>query len=233
MVAISEYQKPYPSLPSVKNKDISNFRSVFENELTFKFVCNDKNSMTKEELLEYLEVRIIHNEKLRQNVAGYDGIIMIFCGHGRNGEEMVTSDGLSTSIVDIAHRFNREHLKSFAELPKIFIMDMCRDGNVVNHKNDQILDLYRGDSLENKNENKDSGFVKIWSTSKGQKVPDKSLLSECWKRIKSDDYKELSLSDLVTVLNKEVSRQSGSNSYCVELTFSAPYVVALQKNRIS
>jgi len=237
MIGISEYEKPYSSLPSVKNKDILNFESIFENELNFKFVCNKNNSMTMKELFEYLDVQIINDLKLHQNIVGYDGIIIIFCGngkYGKNGEEIVTSDGLSISIADIALKFNSEHLKSFADLPKILIIDMYmymynnnnnNNNNIIDYKNDQILDNFNAETFIHQNYE----FVKIWSISKEQKLLNHSLLSQYWKQMKSQDYCEWTLFELVVMLNKEISKLFGFNSCCVEIISSAPYIIAFQK----
>ncbi|ETO11795.1 hypothetical protein RFI_25583, partial [Reticulomyxa filosa] len=49
MIGIGEYEdnKMWPNLESVKTQDIANFRSLFEKELKYDFVCNEKLKMQK------------------------------------------------------------------------------------------------------------------------------------------------------------------------------------------
>ncbi|ETO24978.1 hypothetical protein RFI_12165 [Reticulomyxa filosa] len=130
MVGISEYSESggWPSLKNVKDKDIKNFKDLFEKELKFTFVCNDSEKMTQEDVKDFVEGTII-SHKLRKNANNYDGLIMVICGHGDDGNVLVTSEGKSVSIDEIRNAFNCHRMKSFQEFPKIFIVDACRGRN--------------------------------------------------------------------------------------------------------
>jgi len=121
MVGISEYQNPYHHLENVKNKDVKNFRRVFEEEFKYKFVCTS-NFITKSDLQDFFEIEVIYKHQLRKNTNKYDALIIIICGHGENNNSLVTSDGKQISIESIANEFNCESLESMMDCPKIFFL---------------------------------------------------------------------------------------------------------------
>ncbi|ETO07771.1 hypothetical protein RFI_29619, partial [Reticulomyxa filosa] len=158
MIAISEYNEglEWESLKNVKDKDITNFKKLFEEELKYDFVCNDTPNMTQEDVKDYTESTII-NKKLRKNINKYDGLIIIICGHGDDGNVLVTSEGKTVSIDEI-------HV-SFDNCPKIFIIDACR-GRSAPHAV-EIRGLESNVKPHQIYGHNDDGFLTIWSTTKG------------------------------------------------------------------
>ncbi|ETN98091.1 hypothetical protein RFI_39426, partial [Reticulomyxa filosa] len=86
LIAISEYDdnNKWKNLKNVKEKDIKNFKQLFKQELDYEMVCNPSPKMTKDDVDEFIE-QVKFNFKLRKNTSKYDGIIIIVCGHGENG----------------------------------------------------------------------------------------------------------------------------------------------------
>ncbi|ETO04855.1 hypothetical protein RFI_32541 [Reticulomyxa filosa] len=127
MIAISEYNEglEWKSLKNVKDKDIANFKKLFEEELKYDFVCNDTPNMTQEDVKDYIESTIL-SKRLRKNINKYDGLIIIICGHGNDENVLVTSEGKTVSIDKIHVTFDSHEMPSLKDCPKIFIIDACR-----------------------------------------------------------------------------------------------------------
>ncbi|ETO07241.1 caspase-8, partial [Reticulomyxa filosa] len=183
MIGISEYtdNTKYHNLSNVKDEDIKNFKELFEQELNYEFVCNQSPQMTKKDVQSFL-AKLVANYDLHDNTHKYDGLIMIICGHGENGNMLMTSDGKSLSIDEIRALFNCDKMESFKDFPKIFIIDMCRGENTPTAHTTTIA---RG-KVEKKKEmqllgHNDDGFLIIWSTTQGYQIGDFSLLSNCMK----------------------------------------------------
>ncbi|ETO19696.1 hypothetical protein RFI_17534 [Reticulomyxa filosa] len=94
LIAISEYDNnnKWKNLKNVKEKDITNFKQLFEQEMNYEMVCNPSPKMTKDDVDEFIE-QTKFNFKLRKNTSQYDGLIIIICGHGEDGNMLVASDG--------------------------------------------------------------------------------------------------------------------------------------------
>ncbi|ETN99336.1 hypothetical protein RFI_38145 [Reticulomyxa filosa] len=130
MVAISEYDNTtWSDLPNVKEKDVTNFKQLFEQELKYEVVCNSVPKMTKQDIQSFL-AKLVVNHDLHENKNKYDGLIIIICGHGEDGNMLVSSDGKQVSIDKIRSTFNCNEMESFKDLPKIFIIDTCRGENI-------------------------------------------------------------------------------------------------------
>src|SRR5690349_11850743 len=100
MIAINEYNiEPWSNLDNVKKKDIPNFRDLFEKEFNYTFVSNPSGMMKNDDLIDFID-EIIVKYKLRKEKK-YDGIIVIICGHGAEGNKLVTSDSKLISISEI------------------------------------------------------------------------------------------------------------------------------------
>jgi len=118
--------------------------------------------------------------------------------------------------------------------PKIFIVDICRESGMdenksnndssIYNKSDHQLAMFR--QLSNKRkQHKDAGFVMIWSTTKGNKVPDLPLLSKCWEEVMTLNY---NLTDMLMILSQKLSTQS--EWYCLEYNTTAPYGIWFEKS---
>ncbi|ETO31826.1 hypothetical protein RFI_05290 [Reticulomyxa filosa] len=130
MIAISEYMdKTLRNLPNVNEKDVTNFKQLFEEELKYDFICNPSPKMTKQDLQSFF-AKLNANYDLHENTRKYDGLIVIICGHGEDGNVFVTSDGKQVSIDKIRSSYNCNEMESFKDLPKIFIIDCCRGENI-------------------------------------------------------------------------------------------------------
>jgi len=125
IIGISKYKKaPYKNLPNIETVDVPNFKKAFQDQLRYKIEVS-KNEMTKPGLLQFVR-RVKEKYKLITNFSRYDGIIIILCGHGENGNSFVTSDGQLTLIDDIRSEFDGAKLESMSNFPKIFFIDICR-----------------------------------------------------------------------------------------------------------
>ncbi|ETO24716.1 hypothetical protein RFI_12441 [Reticulomyxa filosa] len=234
MIGISEYDKNmgWPNLRNVKEKDIINFKQLFKEELKYEFVCNESPKMTKEEVQDFMD-QIIINYKLRKNINSYDGLIMIVCGHGDDGNVLVTSDGKYVSIDKIRASFNCHEMESFKNFPKIFIIDACRGQNIP--KSHEIV--MRGNENANKNlpiyGHNDDGFLTIWSTTKGFQVGDLSLLSKNIKDIVISKYKTgYPFKQMLQDIRKEIRNSKSGELYCVESQDTTSYDIVFSARKI-
>ncbi|ETO20358.1 caspase-3 [Reticulomyxa filosa] len=127
MIGISEYNEEtgWCKLAKVQEKDMANFKDMFENKLKYDFVCNQTPNMTKTDIHEFFE-KLIKDKELQENKNSYDALIVILCGHGDDEDVLVTSDGRFTYIDSIRHRFDCYQMESLKNCPKIFIVDACR-----------------------------------------------------------------------------------------------------------
>ncbi|ETO01641.1 caspase 8-like protein, partial [Reticulomyxa filosa] len=229
MIAISEYNEGFEwkNLKNVKERDVKNFKQLFEEELQYDFVSNNTPNMTQEEIKDYLDETIL-TKKLRKNVNKYDGLIMIICGHGDNGNVLVTSEGKAVSIDEIRASFDSYRMESLKDCPKIFIVDACR-GRSAPH----AIEL-RG--FENKAKphqiygHNDDGFLTIWSTTKGHVVADSSLLSGSMKEVIIENYKEHTLNQMLHQIRDKIRKHKSGEWYCVESQDTTSYDIVFAAN---
>ncbi|ETN98889.1 hypothetical protein RFI_38598 [Reticulomyxa filosa] len=227
MIAISEYidNKMWSNLPNVKETDIKNFKQLFKQELNYEIVCNQSPKMTKDDIQNFMD-RIVLNFKLCKNTNKYDGLIMIICGYGENGNTLIASDGKCVSIDKIRSSFNCHKMESFKDFPKIFITDMCCDKNIP--KANEIVK--KGNEISHGHN--DDGFL-IWSTTKGHRVADLSLLSGCIKKIVNSKYKSgYPFNQMLQDISTEIRNNKSSEGYCIESQDTTDYDIIFQQ-RIS
>ncbi|ETO26590.1 hypothetical protein RFI_10549 [Reticulomyxa filosa] len=227
MIAISEYDDNniWKNLKNVKEKDVKNFKQLFEQELNYEIVCNPSPKMTKDEIDEFIE-KVKINFKLRKNTNNYDGVIIIICGHGENGNMLVASDGKYVSIDRIRSSFNCHEMESFKDFPKIFIIDACRGENIP--KAHEIAK--RGNEISYGHN--DDGFLIIWSTTKGHQVADLSLLSECIKKVVVSKYKSgYPFKQMLQDIRTEIRSNKNSEWYCVESQDTTDYDIIFQSKK--
>ncbi|ETO05944.1 hypothetical protein RFI_31453 [Reticulomyxa filosa] len=227
MIAISEYidNTIWSNLPNVKRKDFENFKQLFEQELNYEMICNSSSNMTKDDVRDFMD-GIILNFQLRKNTNKYDGLILVICGHGENGNMLVTSDGKHVSIDEMRTSFNCDKMESFKDLPKIFIIDACRGENIP--KSHEIV--MRGNkALYGHN---DDGFLIIWSTTKGHRVADLSLLSECMKKVVVSKYKSgYPFKQMLQDIRTEIRNNKSSEWYCVESQDTTDYDIIFESKK--
>ncbi|ETO31119.1 hypothetical protein RFI_06001 [Reticulomyxa filosa] len=228
MIAISEYMDNtmWRNLPNVKEKDITNFKQLFEQELNYEIVCNLSSNMTKQDVQSFL-FELVTNYQLHKNPHKYDGLIVIICGHGDNGNMLVTSDGKYVSIDRIRSSFNCHEMESFKDFPKIFIVDACRGESIP--KAHEITT--RGnETLYGHN---DDGFLSIWSTTKGHQVADLSLLSKSIKKVITSQYKiGYPFKQMLQDIRTDIRSNKSGEWYCVESQDTTDYDILFQQ-RIS
>ncbi|ETO36336.1 hypothetical protein RFI_00725 [Reticulomyxa filosa] len=225
MIGISEYiyTTEWPNIPNVKKKDVKNFKKLFEQELNYQFVCNQSPQMTKKDVQVFMD-RLFVDFELRTNAKQYDGLIMIICGHGKNGNMLVTSDGKSLSIDEIRASFNCDKMESFKNFPKIFIIDVCRGENI---PTSQTMAM-RG-KVEKKEDirllgHNDDGFLMIWSTTQGYQIGDFSLLSSSMKSVVKSKYKSgYPFKQMFDDIRQEIRKRSSGEWYCIETQDTTSY----------
>ncbi|ETO09620.1 caspase-8 [Reticulomyxa filosa] len=225
MIAISEYNDNsiWKNLKNVKEKDVKNFKQLFEQEMNYEIMCNSSPKMTKDEVDEFMD-QVKINFKLRKNTNKYDGLIIIICGHGENENMLVASDGKHVSINKIRSSFNCHEMESFKDFPKIFIIDACRGENIP--KAHEIVK--RGNDISYGHN--DDGFLMIWSTTKGHQVADLSLLSESMKKVVTSKYKNsYPFKQMLQDIRTEIRNNKNSEWYCVESQDTTDYDIIFQQ----
>ncbi|ETO19057.1 hypothetical protein RFI_18183 [Reticulomyxa filosa] len=224
MIAISEYNEttPWPNLKNVKN--------CLKKEMKFTFVYNKSPKMNKEDVEEFLD-GLAFNYKLRKNTNQYDGFIVILCGHGDDGNVLVTSEGSSVSIDKIRSSFNCHEMESLQDCPKIFIIDACRGRN----KPISYPVVFRGFETSTKafqmHGHNDDGFLTIWSTTKGHVVSDSSLLSEHMKGVITEFHKKnYTFNQMLHQIRDRIRKSKSGEWYCVESQDTTNYDIIFAAN---
>ncbi|ETO32983.1 hypothetical protein RFI_04124 [Reticulomyxa filosa] len=228
LIAISEYDdnNTWKNLKNVKEKDINNFKQLFEQELNYEVVFNPSPRMAKGDFQDFMD-RIILNFELRKNTKKYDGLVLIICGHGENGNMLVASDGKYISIDKIRSLFNCHEMESFKDFPKVFIIDTCRGESIP--KTYEIVK--RG--TETSYGHNDDGFLIVWSTTKGHQVADLSLLSECMKTVVMQKYKSACpFKQMLQDIRTEIRNNKSSEWYCVESQDTTDYDIIFQQRKL-
>ncbi|ETO32399.1 hypothetical protein RFI_04717 [Reticulomyxa filosa] len=181
---------------------------------------NDKTRCTK------IYNRLFVDFELRTNEKQYDGLIMIICGHGEDGNILVASDGKQVSIDKIQSSFNCSEMESFKDLPKIFIIDACHDKN--------IPKSYELTMRGNKTVwgHRDDGFLIIWSTTKGHKVADLSLLSKSMNKVVTSKYKNgYPFKQMLHDIRTDIRSTKSGEYYCVESQDTTDYDIIFQQRK--
>ncbi|ETO32789.1 hypothetical protein RFI_04328, partial [Reticulomyxa filosa] len=207
-----------------------NFKQLFEQELNYTFVTNESPQMTEKDVRSFL-TKFTAKYKLHDNTHKYDGLIMIICGHGENGNMLVTSDEKSLSIDEIYESLGCDILESFKDLPKIFIMDLCRGENTPT-----INTTMRGKTEEKKNMNLHgdnySEFLFIWSTTQRYEIADFSLLSKCMKRVMISKYKSgYPFKQILDDVRREIRKSKNGEWYCMETQDTASYDIIFARKK--
>ncbi|ETO10778.1 hypothetical protein RFI_26599 [Reticulomyxa filosa] len=227
IIAISEYDDndKWKNLKNVREKDITNFKQLFEQVLNYEIVCNPSPKMTRGDILDFID-QVILNFRLRKNTKEYDGLILTICGHGENENMLVASDGKHVSIDEIRSLFNCNKMESFKNFPKIFIIDACRGGNAP--KSHELVT--RGnETLYGHN---DDGFLIIWSTTKGHRVADLSLLSQCMNNVVISKYKSgYPFKQMLQDIRTEIRKSKSGEWYCVESQDTTDYDIIFQQRK--
>jgi len=220
MLAISEYQNPekWPHLKGVEERDMVNFKEIFEKYFHYDFNCNEKPFMTRKAVLDYFH-KVLKNFGLETNKNEYDGLIIILCGHGDN-DSLITSGGNALPIEQIRELFNCQSLPSFKEYPKIFIVDACR-GNKRPIEN-LPEDINKGRKNSSSSEKQTNGhcgdgFITIWSTVTKYSVLDIGLLGEAMENVVMETKEpSIYLKDLVLQTKLHIRNKKYGDVYCVQ-----------------
>ncbi|ETO04902.1 hypothetical protein RFI_32494, partial [Reticulomyxa filosa] len=226
MIAISEYidNTKWPNIPNVKDEDVKNFKQLFEEELKYQFVYNLSPRMTKVALQAFID-RLFVDFEIRTNEKKYDGLIIIICGHGENGNRLVTSDGKNMSIDDILKLFDCEKIESFKDFPKICIIDTCRNQNT---SANYIMTAMRGKTEEKEDMqvpgHSHDGFLIIWSAIQGDQIANRSLLSNSMKSVVLSKYKsKYPLKQMLHDIRQDIQKSGNSEWYCMKTQDSTSY----------
>ncbi|ETO02948.1 hypothetical protein RFI_34462 [Reticulomyxa filosa] len=227
MIAISEYNDntQWPNLPNVKEKDLKNFEQLFQKELNYTFEWSQSTQMIRQGVQSFL-TKTIAKHDLHENTNKYDGLIIIICGHGEDGNMLVASDGKYISIDEMRASFNCYKMEAFKDLPKILIIDSCRGENIP--KSYEIVT--RGNKMLHGHN--DDGFLIIWSTTKGHRVVDLSLLSQCMKNVVTSKYKSgYPFKRMLEDIRTEIRTNKSSEWYCVESQDTTNYDIIFQQRK--
>jgi len=99
------------------------------------------------------------------------------------------------------------------------------------NKNDNEVTLFRTVSKmspEKPRIHEKEGFVMVWSTTQGHKVPDLSLLSQYWDAVMTRNYRNHNLTDMVMILKNQINTQC--KWYCVEQNTITSYGIWFEKS---
>ncbi|ETO33296.1 hypothetical protein RFI_03810, partial [Reticulomyxa filosa] len=219
MLVISKYKynRKWPNLQHSKDTDINNFRHIFQQELNYKFVCNTKTKMNKQDVHTFLN-GVIFNYKLYQNTDNYDALILIISGHGDKGNVLVSSNGEYIPIDEITSLFSCNQMESFRNYPKICIIDVCCH-NLPRSTNSLCFSLYNC-----------NGFFVTRSTIKSYQIKKLPLFSESVKEKVISTYKTgYSLKQMFREIQASIKENGNDELHCVENQDKADYEIVLQK----
>ncbi|ETN99636.1 hypothetical protein RFI_37832 [Reticulomyxa filosa] len=117
-------------------------------------------------------------------------------------------------------------MEAFKDLPKIFIIDACRGENA---PKSYELAMRGNEILHGHN---DDGFLIIWSTTKGHRVADLSLLSHCMKNVVTSKYKSgYPFKKMLQDIRTEIRKNKSSEWYCVENQDTTDYDIIFQQRK--
>ncbi|ETO33708.1 hypothetical protein RFI_03392 [Reticulomyxa filosa] len=227
IIAISEYEdkRIWSDLSGVKEKDLNNYKQLFQKELKYEVIHNQCPKMTKQDVQNFMDKIILKNE-LRKNRNNYDGLIIIICGHGKN-DNLIASDGKEISIDKIFERFNCTEMEAFKHFPKMCIIDICRGKNIpvcpeiteMRGNNHNVSQLYEHNGVD---------YLIIWSTTKGYQIPDLGLLSTCIKDTVIEKYKTgCSFNQILKQVQNDIFNYEKGKWYCIEVHDTTSYVIVL------
>ncbi|ETO02493.1 hypothetical protein RFI_34937, partial [Reticulomyxa filosa] len=225
MITISEYidNTKWPNIPNLKKKNARNYQQIFREELNYQFMSNKHPKMQKRSVQSFL-AKFAAKYKLHDSSHEYDGLIIIICGHGENGNMLVASDGKSLSIDEIYESLGCDILESFKGLPKIFIIDLHRGENTsaintttMRGKTEEKKDM----KLHGDNYNE---FLFIWLTTQRYEIADFSLLSKCMKSVIISKYKSgYPFKQMLDDVRQEIRKSKNGEWYCMETQDTASY----------
>ncbi|ETO21832.1 hypothetical protein RFI_15372 [Reticulomyxa filosa] len=202
--------------------DITNFQELFEKELQYNFVCNEKSEMTKECIKDFMDSLIVKHE-LRKNTKLYDALLVILCGYGRGDGMLITSEQETISLDYIRARFNHQEIPSLKDCPKIFIVDLqypkihTAPMKIIN----QSQKIYGHD---------DDGFLIISSIPKAHTEDNLSLLSKCMKNTISSMYKTgYSLNQMLQSIRDDIRKSKTGEWYSIETRDTTDYDIFFEK----
>merc|ERR1719242_881279 len=132
MVAIGEYDDPEatPNLTAYLQHDVKNVVQLFGDRLNYEvhpsYDLNDGNSIkmqwTKIEIEQLLSQK---SNKLTNNIDDYDGLVVVFSGHGED-DNIITSDGQLISEQHIYQYFTiSSDNVAVRSIPRLFVFDCC------------------------------------------------------------------------------------------------------------
>ena len=129
IICISKYRGSIPDLDGSLS-DFETLIHLFKNTMGFDVIHNvmikdDKDSslyVDTEKFKRYLDQTRL---QLTDPKSNYDAFIFAFSGHGYKSGIM-TSDGSTHELKDIAKRFSAKNVSLLKDEPKIFIIDACR-----------------------------------------------------------------------------------------------------------
>ena len=158
--------------------DIKLLKELWEEKFGFDILCNEPS---KEHNNEYYLSNDSFSTKLdlarialKNDEKKYDGFIFVFSGHGYK-DSIVTSKGEIT-INRIKQQFSAKEVKSFADKPKVYIFDCCRNGDVgASYPNQEESDLRlanKGSQPKHDYYHPYSNVLEIYGNTPGYQVKD-------------------------------------------------------------
>ena len=124
-IASYENKTKLSNLPSITN-DYEYFHKTFKEHYGYTFISNKyKELCNKISLIDYL-TDIRDNYLINKKEIEYNGLIIGLAGHGSNNN-IICSNGDKISLKTIRSLFSSSVNRKFENLPKIFIINACRN----------------------------------------------------------------------------------------------------------
>eukprot|EP01084_Bolivina_argentea_P089003 160688_1 len=164
----------------------------------------------------------------------YDALIFTVSGHGRN-DGLVTSNSKYYSIDSLRDSFNLESERQLMQknMPKLFIIDICRGGKIANEVEipEENWARWRGHGPTTIHPDSDTNT--FWSNTKGYQVPEGNFDGEGGAFITNfvDIMKDTNLcnydmSHIATLITERISQQT--HLICPEYISRNKYIIFFQ-----
>eukprot|EP01084_Bolivina_argentea_P103008 184539_1 len=240
MIAISKYDDiglfsdNYKNLKGIQH-DVSKNIDLWNGYLNYDMnILTDKEQTDKEITLEKA-TQFFENIRngLEENKNGYDSLICVLSGHGHN-EALKCADRGSFKLSMIHDMFNCKALKSFSNKPKIFLIDLCRGGNLPASVRAPEKTWKRWKGVTEKDIHPDSDINIIYSNTKKYSVPENktgSVMMPCLLNVfTSTNLTKHPLTNIITMLAEQVGKKS--SLLCIESVSRIKYLIYFQKRLV-
>eukprot|EP01084_Bolivina_argentea_P007066 13305_1 len=234
IIGITKYdgnQKPWVDLPGVGkdlNKSVNLWNGFFNYDVN---ILTDKQKNDKKITLEDAQ-KFFNDVRYSLVKNKHDSLICILGGHGHN-DALITSDKQHYKLSALQDFFSCKAEPLFANKPKIFIVDVCRGGEIAPSVQAPEETWTRWRGVGEKDIHPDSDISIIYSNTKKYQVPendDGSVMMPCLSNVmQSTNLCTHDLNNITTMLAEEVGKKT--SLLCVELVSRNKYLIYFKKKQ--